>query len=638
MITKPIWKGKNTSIEWIVTPGQCHADNYEMSGPFCDTIVEYGVDETGKAKLRWYNYVPTLRTIPNDTHATLEVCAGQDVTPALLCDGKALAEYPVKFCLDGTLTMENRTDSGVTVKRQFFPAAREKGSIQMVTLWSQREIALTVDKPQTQILDYQLGTKGVYVSRLRHTAPEIIHLQPEEEVTFMVCLSAAKADEPDRLPDGPADLQARYLRIGQLCDSQLMISTGIEELDAMARFAKLRAGESIFETLSGKNVSPGGRKYYAAVWCNDQVEYAGPHFAMTGDPAAMEASLNAYRAYVPFMADNYAPIPSSVIAEGLDIWNNAGDRGDAAMYLYGASTFCLYSGDRKIAEELYGPIQWCAEYCERRKSPEGIICSDTDELERRIPTDGYANLSTSSLCYGGLLAAAKLADSLGDSETACCYRLRAEKLAAAMEAYFGAELHGYHTYRYSRGFDTLRAWICLPLCMGIQERLEGTMDAMLSAYLWTEEGMLSCEISEDNRDSTIWDRSTLYGFRAAFQCGQARRVWQPFLRYCHKRLLCDRVPYAVEAYPEGDKRQLAAESALFVRVITEGMMGIQPESLESFSFTPRLPEDMPHLYLSKLHIAGHCWDIRVEREAWSVLRDGEQIASGETNGIRVRIS
>ena len=100
----------------------------------------------------------------------------------------------------------------------------------------------------------------------------------------------------------------------------------------------------------------------------------------------------------------------------------------------------------------------------------------------------------------------------------------------------------------------------------------------------------------------------------------------------------EKMCYAVEAYPEGDKRQLAAESALFVRVITEGMMGIQPESLESFSFTPRLPEDMPHLYLSKLHIAGHCWDIRVEREAWSVLRDGEQIASGETNGIRVRIS
>jgi len=636
-MTKQIWRMEGPRLIWEPRPGEPHQDNYEMSGPYCDTIVEYGVDEAGELKLCWYNYVPTLRTIPNDTHATLEVRAGQNVLPVLLCNGKALREYPVKFCLDGTVSMENRTDFDVTVKRQFFPAAGEKGSIQMVTLRSRREITLTVDKPQTQVLDYKLGTKGTYVSRLRHTAPQTIRLRPGEDFCFMVYLSAAKGNEPDPMPEGPADLQARYLRIGQLCDSQLVVSTGIAELDAMVRFAKLRTGESIFETLSGKNFAPGGRKYYAAVWCNDQVEYAGPHFAMTGDRTAIEASWNAYQAYIPFMADNYGPIPSSVIAEGLDIWNNAGDRGDAAMYLYGASLFALYLGDRKVARELYGPIRWCAEYCRRRTTPEGVIGSDTDELERRIPTDGYANLSTSCLCYGGLLAAAKLADALEDPDTAAQYRHRAAHLKNAIEAYFGAELHGYRTYRYSRGFDTLRAWICLPLCVGMTDRLEGTVDAMLSQYLWTEEGMLSCEISEDNRDRTIWDRSTLYGFKAAFLAGQGDRVMEPLLRYCRKRLLCDRVPYAVEAYPEGDKRQLAAESALLVRVVTEGILGIQPESLHSFSFVPRLPTAIPHLYLSDLHIAGHNWHIRVERDCWTVLRDGALCAEGETNGLRTRI-
>ena len=101
------------------------------------------------------------------------------------------------------------------------------------------------------------------------------------------------------------------------------------------------------------------------------------------------------------MSDLYERIPSSIIAEGLDIWEGAGDRGDAAMYLYGASLFCLYLGDKEVAAELYGAIKWCAEYCERKKSPEGVIISDSDELEGRFPTDGYANLSTSSLCYGG---------------------------------------------------------------------------------------------------------------------------------------------------------------------------------------------------------------------------------------------
>ena len=59
--------------------------------------------------------------------------------------------------------------------------------------------------------------------------------------------------------------------------------------------------------------------------------------------------MNAYRMYIPFMSDHYDPIPSSVIAEGLDFWNGAGDRGDAAMYLFGASRFVMTSGRRDWA-------------------------------------------------------------------------------------------------------------------------------------------------------------------------------------------------------------------------------------------------------------------------------------------------
>lgn len=163
------------------------------------------------------------------------------------------------------------------------------------------------------------------------------------------------------------------------------------------------------------------------------------------------------------------------------------------------------------------------------------------------------------------------------------------------------------------------------------------MDAMLLEYLWTEEGMLSCELSDENRDSTIWDRSTLYGFKAAFLVGQGDRIMAQLLRYCRKRLLCDRVPYAVEAYPEGGKRHLSGESALFVRILTEGLLGIAPESLTAFSFVPALPAQTPHIYLSNLYIAGRFWEIRVERESWSVLCAGNEIASGCTDAERVVI-
>ena len=113
---------------------------------------------------------------------------------------------------------------------------------------------------------------------------------------------------------------------------------------------------------------------------------------------------------------------------------------------------------------------------------------------------------------------------------------------------------------------------------------------------------------------------------------------EPLLRYCRKRLLCDRVPYAVEAYPEGGKRHLSGESALFMRVVTEGLLGIQPESLTSFSFVAKLPAGMPHLYVRGLHLAGGCWEIQITRQHYVVLRDGKTVAAGETQGQRIVVS
>jgi hypothetical protein len=171
--------------------------------------------------------------------------------------------------------------------------------------------------------------------------------------------------------------------------------------------------------------------------------------------------------------------------------------------------------------------------------------------------------------------------------------------------------------------------------MGINTRVDGTLDAMLSQYLWTEEGMLTCEKGKENTSDTIWDRSTLYGIKCAFLAGAGDRIIQPFLDYCHKRLLCDRVPYAVEAYPEGAKRHLSAESALFVRAVTEGMFGIMPEGLSSFSFTPYVPKGMEKVSLSKIRICDGCYDIKVNKETYSVYLNGKEILTGKTENKRV---
>lgn len=636
-MTEKIWDIEEGSIVWTVKEGQSHFDDIEMSGLYTDFIVKYGVLENGALFLSRHCFFPTLRTIPNNTHATYDVLFEESGLPCILSGGKKIVEKPYKFIFDGILTVDCKSDCGLLLKHQLFPCTDLGFCLEIVTLKAEKDLTLTVSTPCDSVYSYGRGTKGVYVAKVHHNFPEVLTLKNGESAQYAIYLYCDIGLCSSHIPDHTKELEKRRERIEKLCDGSLVLKSSYPELDLMTRLSKLRAGESIFETLGGKFHSPGGYSYYAAIWCNDQIEYAGPHFAMTGDKTAIEASLNAYRAYIPFMSDNYCRLPSSIIAEGYDIWEGAGDRGDAAMYLYGASLFCLLLGDRDVARELYPAIKWCAEYCERNKTEEGVISSFNDELEGRFPTDNKANLSTSSLCYGGLRLASKLALSLGDGKTAEVYTSRANLLSEAIEKYFGATLHDFNTYRYSKGFDTLRAWICLPLCMGIRTRAEGTLNAMLSDYLWTEEGMLTCEISEENNSSTIWDRSTLYGMKCAFIMGKGDIMKEPLLKYSKKRLLCDRVPYAVEAYPEGGKRHLSGESALFARIVSEGIFGIVPESLTSFSFDPNISEVFGDISLSKIHICGSIYDISVKGKDWKVFKNGQLIQSGVADGHRVVI-
>lgn len=624
-------------IRWRANAKQQHLDNLEMAGFLTDFTVTYGVGEHGLLVLNRHCIFPTLRLIPNVTSAAFQLDIPADKIPRFSVNGNFPEEYASEFRIDGTLTAVSETRSGVRIERTFYPASDIKCAVERirVTNASGSEIQIGVNQAKISVAAYGRGTKGVYVDEVSHDAPEYASLAPQQSMLFHVYYSARIANEPPAKPDGEKELENRKNRIRELTDP-LSLDTGNPLTDTMYRFAKIRAGESIFRTLTGLLHSPGGTTYFAATWCNDEVQYANPWFAFTGDPASMEASMNAYREYMPFMSDTYEHIPSSVIAEGLDIWEGAGDRGDAAMYLCGGSAFALCSGNRKYAEELWPALKWCAEYCERKRSPEGVIMSDSDELEGRFPTDHKANLNTSCLCCLGLKRTAILADELGEPSLGTEYRRRAVELEKVIEKYFGATLHGFRTYRYSKGFDTLRAWICLPVCAGINDRLDETLSAMLSDYLWTEDGMLSCELGAENTSRTVWDRSTLYGFRSAFYAGRGNKVWNAFQQYCEKRLLCDRVPYAIEAYPEGNKRHLSGESALFCRIITEGLLGISPEGLNCFSFMPQLPNAVDHLYLSNIHAFGSIFSIYVDRNAYRVEASGKVISSGK-NGSRIFI-
>ena len=322
--------------------------------------------------------------------------------------------------------------------------------------------------------------------------------------------------------------------------------------------------------------------------------------------------MNSFRHFARFMNPDYKPIPSSIVAEGADIWNGAGDRGDAAMIAYGASRYALASGSKEVGSELWPLIEWCLEYCRRNLNSEGVVRSDHDELEGRFPA-GEANLCTSSLYYDALLSAAMLARDLKmPSKMSVSYRRQAAELAKAIDRYFAGPVEEFDTYAYYKGNDRLRSWICIPLTVGINDKLEPTLDALFSPELWTENGLLT-----QSGTSTFWDRSTLYALRGVLQAGAVERAMPYLTAYSTKRLTGDHVPYAIEAWPEGNQRHLSAESALYARIFTEGMFGIRPTGLKRFEMTPRLPKEWPSMALRNIKAFGEDFDIEVSR-----LEDG----------------
>ncbi|QHT62278.1 hypothetical protein GXP70_21370 [Paenibacillus lycopersici] len=624
------WKLTKEGIEWEVHADARlpHEDTVEMSGLRVSAIIRYGVNESGELAIHRKVVWPMLRTIPNDTHASLIHDYPAAAMPRFQVNGSPVDELPQRIAFDGILTIDSRTAEGISIRRKLFPAAEAPALQETIVLSNETNTSVVIEVDSPAYSARGRGIYGIYAMESLCDPVGPITLMPGESREIGVSF-AGRIWSQRHWPLVPLAEEARRRERMHALQDRLQLVTPDPVLNRMFAFAKLRAAESVFRTKSGLLHGPGGGNFYAAVWTNDQIEYAAPFFPFLGDETAIEATINAFRLYMPFMGPDYTPIPSSIIAEGYDIWEGAGDRGDAAMYAYGASLFALAGGKRDLAAELWPAIVWCLHYCLSKLTPEGVIASDSDELEGRFPT-GDANLSTSSLAYGGFRYAAMLAEALEKPEEANLFAEAAQRLRTAIEAYFGAEVEGFETYRYYDGNDILRSWICLPLTMGIAERQDGTVAALVSPRLWTVDGL-----STQAGDTVFWDRSTLYGLRALFMAGETERGLDLLTAYSRRRLLGEHVPYAVEAYPEGNQRHLSAESALYGRVITEGLFGLSPTGLASYSCTPRLPAGWPVMSLRNAHAFGHCFDLEVRRgsgtEISVIVRDSgrEAVHSGQ---------
>lgn len=587
-----------------------HKDHYAMSGRGVDLILEWEINKDKNFEAERWTRWPMLRTKPNDTHAAFNERFSTANDPVLTVNEKKLDKGKVVSVeIDGIFSVKSDHADGIKTTRRILPASSAPAVIDFIEVENTSNKTASVlvpawkkehkTKPEVRgvytVYEYLLG-EGDYT------------LAPGEKISYSLVRGARLEEEAPYCDSAEAEIAAREAFLSEM-KNLLVLDTPNAVIDQMFQLAKVRATESIFSTRGGLMHGPGGyNKFLAAIWTNDQIEYVNPFFPFLGNKLGNESAMNSYRMFARFMNPEYKKIPSSIIAEGLGTWGGAGDRGDQAMLAYGAGRFVLASGNKAWGKELLPLIDWCLEYGNRHKNTEGVITSDSDELEGRFPS-GKANLCTNTLHYDALITAAKLWKEIDpSSDKIATYQREAEELKSAIKKYFEGTVEGFDTYKYYENNDVLRSWICMPLVVGINDRAEKTTEALFSPKLWFGNGMLTASGSK-----TYWDRSALYAFRGIFAAGQQDKALQKLVDYSNERLLGQHVPYAIEAWPEAGQSHLSAESGLYCRIFTEGLFGMTPDGFRSFSLLPRLPKEWKTASLKNIKAFGSTFDISLNR-------------------------
>lgn len=615
--------GRKDDIVWNVDNDQKlpHEDHLEMSGRQVSVIVSYAVDIQKKLKVNMLVIWPSM-ILKYDYRSYLK--SNDSIIPQISLNGKEFGLPAIERVHFNGLLEFTYAKSEIGIKRSIFPSTNHPVVIDQWEIQNTTSKTQTIEVKEFLKIDTIKGAENSYAVTHKIDQQHVV-LKEGERLVVSIEHSASIEGQNNMVFDHLQEMQSRLDLIKGI-NENLVLQTPDPVLNRAFQFAKIRASESIFDSKMGLVHSPGGARYYAGIWANDQVEYAGPFFPYLGYDIGNEASMNAYKKFMEPMTPAFKAIPYAYEMQGEMLSNGAGDRGDASMYAWGASLYALECGDVEKAKVLWPAIQWCLEYTERKITPNGVVASNSDEMEGRLPT-GTANLSTSCLAYGAFTNAANLARALNEPQCVIDqYDARSVNLRKAIEQYFGADIEGYHTYRYYDGHTTFRHWICLPLVMGINDRKEGTIKALFEK-LWTPDGLLV-----EKNLHTFWDRATLYALRGIFKGGETELALNKLTDYSKQRLLGEHVPYPVEAFPEGNQAHLSAESALYCRIYVEGLFGIQPIGFKSFTCIPRLPRGWNEMSLDNVCAFNSKFTVKVktvnqDNVELKVLKHGKEIYS-----------
>jgi hypothetical protein len=226
----PVWKlAPDGGI--LLNPAETelpYRDHIEMSGQRMSAVIRWGVEADGHFTEERSLVFPMLRTVPNNTHASLMHRIGTDIPSLLSVNGLSLKlEQVQEVEINGFIRVVSSFAIGkaniglgtgtapklsVELTRSLFPSVDKPLFGETYTLVNVSDRAMTVYVPaysQVFRTPAKNGVDGVYVVRADLTGTGTFVIEPGESVHFGACFQAYREAEKPQEPDLDAELARR---------------------------------------------------------------------------------------------------------------------------------------------------------------------------------------------------------------------------------------------------------------------------------------------------------------------------------------------------------------------------------------------------------------------------------------------
>lgn len=221
-------------------------DHLEMSGLQLSSIVHYGVND-GILEQRVKLVFPMLRTLPNDTHASLLYEIDSKEFEQIKIDGEAVNERQNSFSFDGVLQHESTTNEGFVIRRQLFPSTDRAVFLVKTEIKNPTKKAIKITLPKIEwshITDSKIGLDGAYHIKVISDKHGVFTLGPNQSMNYSLIYSGEKEGVTSSYVSADYELKKRR-RLIENTISDLVFTCPDRVMTRAFSFAKLRAVESI---------------------------------------------------------------------------------------------------------------------------------------------------------------------------------------------------------------------------------------------------------------------------------------------------------------------------------------------------------------------------------------------------------